>query len=173
MAPVVATATPLRRATFGRNSAQLTDLLSVSAAVRLYARSRAAQAEAGGQEQGDGPVAVGGEGGGGVGAGEGGDDQGGGGGQEDGDPADHRDRPGLHLPPAVRGVDQPDPVGQPAGDAGQRQPEPDAGAEGDQPERAEEGLWDHDLFVPGSRGGAADPCGRGSESGTEKRILKL
>jgi uncharacterized membrane protein YccC len=46
-AALMATAAPLRRATFGRNSAQLTDLLAVSAAVRLYARSLAAQAEAG------------------------------------------------------------------------------------------------------------------------------
>src|SRR4051812_39266209 len=46
-AALVATAAPLRRTMFGRNSAQLTDLLSVSAAARLYARSLAAQAEAG------------------------------------------------------------------------------------------------------------------------------
>jgi uncharacterized membrane protein YccC len=46
-AALVATAAPLRRAMFDRNSAQLTDLLSVSAAARLYARSLAAQAEAG------------------------------------------------------------------------------------------------------------------------------
>jgi uncharacterized membrane protein YgaE (UPF0421/DUF939 family) len=46
-AALVATAAPLRRATFGRNSAQLTDLLAISAAVRLYARSLAAQAETG------------------------------------------------------------------------------------------------------------------------------
>ncbi|MCW2676280.1 MAG: hypothetical protein JWR70_1320 [Modestobacter sp.] len=46
-AALVATAAPLRRALFGRNSAQLIDLLSVSAAARLYARSLAAQAEAG------------------------------------------------------------------------------------------------------------------------------
>jgi uncharacterized membrane protein YccC len=45
-AALVATATPLRRATFGRSSAQLTELLSVSAALRLYARSLAAQVEA-------------------------------------------------------------------------------------------------------------------------------
>src|SRR3954447_26896132 len=44
-AALVATAAPLRRATFGRNSAQLTDLLAISAAARLYARSLAAQAE--------------------------------------------------------------------------------------------------------------------------------
>jgi len=44
-AALVATAAPLRRATFGRNSAQLTDVLSVSAAARLYARSLAAQEE--------------------------------------------------------------------------------------------------------------------------------
>jgi uncharacterized membrane protein YccC len=41
-AALVATATPLRRATFGRNSAQLTELLSVGAAARQYARSLAA-----------------------------------------------------------------------------------------------------------------------------------
>jgi uncharacterized membrane protein YccC len=46
-AALVATAAPLRRATFGRNSAQLTDLLSVSAAARLYARSLAAEVEDG------------------------------------------------------------------------------------------------------------------------------
>src|SRR4051794_16246171 len=44
-AALVATAAPLRRATFGRNSAQLTDVLAISAAARLYARSLAAQAE--------------------------------------------------------------------------------------------------------------------------------
>ena len=42
---LVATAAPLRRATFGRNSARLTELMSVSGAARLYARSLAAQAE--------------------------------------------------------------------------------------------------------------------------------
>ena len=41
-AALEATATPLRRATFGRNSAQLTELLSVGAAARQYARSLAA-----------------------------------------------------------------------------------------------------------------------------------
>ena len=41
-AALVATAAPLRRATFGRNSAQLTELLSVGAAARQYARSLAA-----------------------------------------------------------------------------------------------------------------------------------
>jgi uncharacterized membrane protein YccC len=41
-AALVATATPLRSATFGRNSAQLTELLSVGAAARQYARSLAA-----------------------------------------------------------------------------------------------------------------------------------
>jgi uncharacterized membrane protein YccC len=46
-AALVATADPLRRALFGHNSAQLIELLSVSAAARLYARSLAAQAEAG------------------------------------------------------------------------------------------------------------------------------
>jgi hypothetical protein len=46
-AALVATAAPLRRATFGRNSAQLTDLLSVSAAARLYARSLAVGVEDG------------------------------------------------------------------------------------------------------------------------------
>jgi uncharacterized membrane protein YccC len=44
-AALVATAAPLRRGMFGRNSAQLTDLLSITAAARLYARSLAAQAE--------------------------------------------------------------------------------------------------------------------------------
>jgi uncharacterized membrane protein YgaE (UPF0421/DUF939 family) len=44
-AALVTTAAPLRRGTFGRNSAQLTDLLSITAAARLYARSLAAQAE--------------------------------------------------------------------------------------------------------------------------------
>jgi uncharacterized membrane protein YccC len=41
-AALVSTAIPLRRATFGRNSAQLTELLSVGAAARQYARSLAA-----------------------------------------------------------------------------------------------------------------------------------
>ncbi|MCU1608078.1 MAG: hypothetical protein JWP46_4543 [Modestobacter sp.] len=54
-AALVATAAPLRRATFGRNSAQLTDLLAISAAARLYARSLAAQAEA--EEAGEDGVA--------------------------------------------------------------------------------------------------------------------
>ncbi|HEV7189455.1 MAG TPA: FUSC family protein, partial [Blastococcus sp.] len=44
-AALEATAAPLRRATFGRNSAQLTELLSVSAAARQYARSLAAGVE--------------------------------------------------------------------------------------------------------------------------------
>ena len=44
-AALVATAAPLRRATFGRNSAQLTELLSVGAAARQYARSLAAGVE--------------------------------------------------------------------------------------------------------------------------------
>jgi hypothetical protein len=44
-AALVATAAPLRRATFGRNSTQLTELLSVAAAVRQYARSLAAGVE--------------------------------------------------------------------------------------------------------------------------------
>jgi hypothetical protein len=44
-AALVATATPLRRATFGRNAAQLIDVLSIASAVRVYARSLAAQAE--------------------------------------------------------------------------------------------------------------------------------
>ena len=42
-AALEATAAPLRRATFGRNSAQLTELLSVGAAARQYARSLAAR----------------------------------------------------------------------------------------------------------------------------------
>jgi uncharacterized membrane protein YccC len=42
-----ATAAPLRRATFGRNSAQLTELLSVASAARQYLRSLAAQVEGG------------------------------------------------------------------------------------------------------------------------------
>src|SRR4051812_8794510 len=54
-AALVATAAPLRRATFGRNSAQLTDVLAISAAARLYARSLAAQAEA--EEAGEEGVA--------------------------------------------------------------------------------------------------------------------
>lgn len=41
-AALVATAAPLRRATYGRNSAQLTELLAVGAAARQYARSLAA-----------------------------------------------------------------------------------------------------------------------------------
>ena len=45
-AALEATAAPLRRATFGRKSAQLTELLSVGAAARQYARSLAAQGEA-------------------------------------------------------------------------------------------------------------------------------
>jgi hypothetical protein len=44
-AALVATATPLRRATFGRNHGQLTEVLCVSSAVRQYARSLAAGAE--------------------------------------------------------------------------------------------------------------------------------
>src|SRR4051794_14709757 len=44
-AALVATATPLRRAMFGRNAAQLVDVLSIASAVRVYARSLAAQAE--------------------------------------------------------------------------------------------------------------------------------
>jgi MFS family permease len=44
-AALVATATPLRGATFGRNHSQLTEVLCVSSAVRQYARSLAAQAE--------------------------------------------------------------------------------------------------------------------------------
>jgi uncharacterized membrane protein YccC len=44
-AALAATAAPLRQTMFGRNSAQLTDLLSITAAARLYARSLAAQAE--------------------------------------------------------------------------------------------------------------------------------
>ena len=50
-AALVATATPLRRATFGRNSTQLTELLSVGSAARQYARSLAA----GLQDAEDGP----------------------------------------------------------------------------------------------------------------------
>ncbi len=49
---LVATATPLRRATFGRNSTQLTEILLVSSAARQYARALAAsmeQAEANGE----------------------------------------------------------------------------------------------------------------------------
>jgi len=46
-AALVATAEPLQRATFGRNSTQLTELLSVSGAARMYARSLAAQSEDG------------------------------------------------------------------------------------------------------------------------------
>jgi uncharacterized membrane protein YccC len=44
-AALVATATPLRGATFGRNSAQLTEVLAVGAAARQYARSLAAVLE--------------------------------------------------------------------------------------------------------------------------------
>jgi uncharacterized membrane protein YgaE (UPF0421/DUF939 family) len=44
-AALVATATPLRRATFGRNSAQLIEILAVSSAARQYARSLAALVE--------------------------------------------------------------------------------------------------------------------------------
>ena len=44
-AALVTTAAPLRKATFGRNSAQLTELLSVGAAARQYARSLAGYAE--------------------------------------------------------------------------------------------------------------------------------
>ena len=44
-AALVATAAPLRRATFGRNSTQLTELLVVAAAARQYARSLAAGVE--------------------------------------------------------------------------------------------------------------------------------
>jgi hypothetical protein len=47
-AALVATATPLRRATFGHNSAQLTELLSVGAAARQYGRSLAAGLEGAG-----------------------------------------------------------------------------------------------------------------------------
>jgi uncharacterized membrane protein YccC len=43
-AALVATAAPLRRAQFGRNAAQLVDVLSIAGAVRLYARSLAANA---------------------------------------------------------------------------------------------------------------------------------
>ena len=44
-AALVATATPLRRATFGRNSTQLAELLSVSSAARQHARALAALVE--------------------------------------------------------------------------------------------------------------------------------
>jgi uncharacterized membrane protein YccC len=44
-AALEATAAPLRRAMFGRKSAQLTELLSVGGAARQYARSMAAQVE--------------------------------------------------------------------------------------------------------------------------------
>jgi hypothetical protein len=44
-AALESTALPLRRATFGRNSAQLTELLSVGAAARQYARSLAAEVQ--------------------------------------------------------------------------------------------------------------------------------
>ena len=44
-AALEATATPLRRATFGRNSAQLTEIQSVSGAARSYARSLAVAVE--------------------------------------------------------------------------------------------------------------------------------
>lgn len=50
-AALESTALPLRRATFGRNSAQLTEVLSVGGAARQYARSLAVEvqdAEAGG-----------------------------------------------------------------------------------------------------------------------------
>jgi uncharacterized membrane protein YccC len=49
-AALVSTAVPLRRATFGRNSAQLTEVLSVTAAARQYARSLAAGVEAAGAD---------------------------------------------------------------------------------------------------------------------------
>jgi hypothetical protein len=44
-AALESTALPLRRATFGRNSAQLSEVLSVGAAARQYARSLAAEVE--------------------------------------------------------------------------------------------------------------------------------
>jgi hypothetical protein len=44
-AALEATAEPLRRATFGRNSAQLAEIRSIAAAARQYARSLAAQVE--------------------------------------------------------------------------------------------------------------------------------
>jgi len=47
-AALEATAKPLRSTTFGRNSAQLTDIASISAAARNYARSLAVEAEAAG-----------------------------------------------------------------------------------------------------------------------------
>jgi uncharacterized membrane protein YgaE (UPF0421/DUF939 family) len=51
-AALEATAAPLRRATFGRNSAQLTELLSVASAARQYLRSFAAEVdEAAGDEE--------------------------------------------------------------------------------------------------------------------------
>jgi hypothetical protein len=58
-AALEATAGPLRRATFGRNSAQLTELLSVAAAARQYLRSFAAQVEdaAGSEPLASGPAA--------------------------------------------------------------------------------------------------------------------
>jgi uncharacterized membrane protein YccC len=52
-AGLVTTADPLRRATFGRNSAQLSELLLAGAAARQYARSLAAQVDAG-EDDGDG-----------------------------------------------------------------------------------------------------------------------
>jgi hypothetical protein len=56
-AALEATAAPLRRATFGRNSAQLTELLSVAAAARQYLRSLAAEVEdAAGEWSAAGPV---------------------------------------------------------------------------------------------------------------------
>jgi uncharacterized membrane protein YccC len=53
-AALESTALPLRRATFGRNSAQLTEVLSVGAAARQYARSLAAGVE---DAEADGDVA--------------------------------------------------------------------------------------------------------------------
>jgi uncharacterized membrane protein YccC len=53
-AALEATATPLRRATFGRNSAQLIELLAVGAAARQYARSLAAGLQAA-EDAGDEP----------------------------------------------------------------------------------------------------------------------
>jgi hypothetical protein len=50
-AALEATAAPLRRATFGRNSAQLTELLSVASAARQYLRSLAAQIEDASEDQ--------------------------------------------------------------------------------------------------------------------------
>jgi uncharacterized membrane protein YgaE (UPF0421/DUF939 family) len=52
-AALEATAKPLRGATFGRNSTQLAEIRSVSAAARNYARSLATEAEAAGAYGGD------------------------------------------------------------------------------------------------------------------------